>query len=330
MKIIDALYNFLGTPIDSAGTFKELPYLLIFKTTNYCWFKCPHCCEKAGPDQEKTYIPQETITSFLTQAKQDSKFLNEVVFTGGEIFSSYKFGDKQYITNLLQFCIDNKIGADIKTNAGWANTSFGHEIFSDLKKLITKNEPGEHEMPKIQISLSLDTYHTNCFENNMRVIKELAGLPVMIHLSSFDDQEELLHTFEQELFKHVKKDDLFSLNSGTNYKLLNGKTLYFSSKAILFSGGRASKMNNAYQIQYPQFAFVSYAYNKPHTLVAFDNFGRVTLGENSGRKIMTPWLDEYKKNKNLPQIKKELLRRCEIEDQYYWFYERIFNPIITR
>ena len=330
MKIIDALYNFLGTPIDSAGTFKELPYLLIFKTTNYCWFKCPHCCEKAGPDQEKTYIPQETITSFLTQAKQDSKFLNEVVFTGGEIFSSYKFGDKQYITNLLQFCIDNKIGADIKTNAGWANTSFGHEIFSDLKKLITKNEPGEHEMPKIQISLSLDTYHTNCFENNMRVIKELAGLPVMIHLSSFDDQEELLHTFEQELFKHVKKDDLFSLNSGTNYKLLNGKTLYFSSKAILFSGGRASKMNNAYQIQYPQFAFVSYAYNNPHTLVAFDNFGRVTLGENSGRKIMTPWLDEHQKPKDLPQIKKELLRGCETEDQYYWFYERIFNPIITR
>ena len=206
---------------------KYAPYYLIFKTTNYCWYKCPHCCENAGPNNEKTHIPQETIYNILTQAQNDPLFINEVVFTGGEIFSSYKFGDKQYIPNLLNFAIKNNIGVDIKTNAGWANTSFGKEIFNDLRKVIIDNKPGEYEIPKMQISLSLDKYHTNCFENNMRVIKKLAGLPIIIHLSSFNGDKELVKKFEKQLKTQLKTEDLISISDSKSYILINDSVILF-------------------------------------------------------------------------------------------------------
>lgn len=305
------------------------PYYLIFKTTNYCWYKCPHCCEKSGPNNEKTYIPQETIFEILTQAKQDPKFINEVVFTGGEIFSAYKFGDKQYIPNILRFAIDNKIGVDIKTNAGWANTSFGKEIFEDLRKVITETRTHELEFPKLQISLSLDNYHTNCFENNMKIIQELAGLPVLIHLSSFVGQEELVAKFEKQLSKKLKTYELvaFGGNSKKSYTGINEQMLYYSSFATLFDGGRAAKIPGAYNTEYPQFTFIQPDGNRLLKLVAFDNFGRVTLGENSGRKIMTPYVDEYKKIKPLPQIFKDLNSAALKEVLYFIYYDRIFNSL---
>ncbi len=309
---------------------KHAPYYLIFKTTHYCWYKCPHCCEKAGPDQEKTYIPQETIFEILNQAKQDPLFINEVVFTGGEIFSSYKFGDKKYIPNLLNFAIQNNIGVDIKTNAGWVNTSFGQEIFKDLRKVITDNAPKEYRLPKIQISLSLDKYHTNCFENNLKFIQELAGLPVMINMASFVGQEPMVQEFEHQLKSKFKTKELISLDSNEHLLSINEKMLFQHSFANLFDGGRASKNPEAKHIQYPQFAFVQPNRGKLLKLVAFDNFGRVTLGENSGRKIMTPYLDENRQLKLLPKIMQDLNKSAFKEALYFVYYERIWNPIPTR
>ena len=309
---------------------KYAPYYLIFKTTLYCWYKCLHCCEKAGPDQEKTFIPQETISKILNQAKQDPLFINEVVFTGGEIFSSYKFGDKKYIPNLLNFAIQNNIGVDIKTNAGWANTSFGQEIFKDLRKVITDNTPEEYRLPTIQISLSLDKYHTNCFENNLKLIQELAGLPVMINMTSFVGQESMVQEFERQLNSKFKTEELISLNSNKHLLSINGKMLFQHSFANLFDGGRASKNPEAKHIQYPQFAFIQPNQGKLLKLVAFDNFGRVTLGENSGRKIMTPYLDENRQLKPLPKIMQDLNKSAFKEALYFTYYERIWNPIPTR
>nr|MBQ0091574.1 radical SAM protein [Candidatus Enterousia merdequi] len=313
-----------------AGTVKYLakyaPYFLIFKTTNYCWYKCAHCCEKAGPDNEKIYIPQETIINILKQAKQDKKFVNEVVFTGGEIFSAYKFGDKQYIPNILNFSLQNNIGVDIKTNAGWANTTFGKEIFDDLRKVITDNKPRNLELPKLQISLSLDKYHTNCFDNNFKIIQELAGLPVIIHLSSFMGQEYLIQDFEKQLQSKFNTEKLFSMGSlEPSDLLIENETLFTHSFGRLFDGGRATKLSDAFHIEYPQFSFIQKSIKNPVKLVAFDSFGRVTLGENSGRKIMTPYIDEYKQIKSLSKIFQDLNNETSKEVLYFLCYDRLFK-----
>ena len=327
-KIFKSFLENLGFAAEAYGLAKNAPYYLVFKTTNYCWYKCRHCCENAGPDQEKTYIPEETICKIISQAKNDEKFIKEVVFTGGEIFSSYKFGDKQYVPNLLNFAIKNKLGVDIKTNAGWANTSFGQQIFDDLKKVITETRTNEYELPKLQISLSLDQYHTNCLENNMKVIKELAGLPVAISLSSFKGQEDLVKQFERKMSKTLKiSKPLLALGGPTRqYRLLNGKTLYRSGFAQLFNGGRAIKIPEAQDTKHPEFTFVQLNGCKPVKIVAFDNFGRVTLGENSGRKIMTPYIDEYGQLKPLPKIFKELNRSAWNKCLYFTYIDQFFNP----
>lgn len=305
---------------------KHAPYILVFKTTNYCWYKCAHCCEKAGPDNEKTYIPQETIIDILKQAKQDEKFINDVVFTGGEIFSAYKFGDKQYIPNIINFAIKNNIGVDIKTNAGWANTSWGKEIFDDLRQVIMDNQPKKLEFPKLQISLSLDKYHTNCFDNNFKIIQELAGLPVMIHLSSFVGQEYLITDFEKQLQRKFNPEKLFSFGSpDASYLLIKNNTLCYHTFGKLFDGGRATNLSDTFHTEYPQFSFILNEKNQPVKLVAFDNFGRVTLGENSGRKIMTPYLDEHKQVKPLPKIFQDLNRETLKEVLYFMYYDRLFR-----
>ena len=327
IKLFKSLQEDIKFARDAVYLAKYAQYYLIFKTTHYCWFKCPHCCESAGPNHEKTYIPQETIFEILTQAKQDPQFINEVVFTGGEIFSSYKFGDKQYISNLLNFAAKNDIGADIKTNAGWANTSFGNEIFKDLRQILIDNKPQEYRLPKFQISLSLDTYHTNCFENNMKIIKELAGLPVTFSLASFAGQEAMVAEFEKQLRQKFKIDTLINMKSFEDpYLLINDKTFYRHSFATMFDGGRASKLPQAIHLTHPYFTFVQPERGRLLKLVAFDNFGRVTLGENSGRKIMTPYLDENRQTKPLPKIFQDLNHEAVKEALYFIYYDRFFNP----
>lgn len=317
-------YNFrymtLPRPVKCAPyVISHAKYYLIFKTTNYCWFKCPHCCENAGPENPKTYLPKEIIMDYLTQANQDKRFVKHVVFTGGEIFSSYKFGDKRYIPDLLTFAAQNDIISDIKTNAGWANTSFSAPIYQDLKDVAIKSKRHELDFPRIQISLSLDNFHTNCFDNNLKIAHELSTCPILVHVSSFIGQEKILDEFEKQLSEKTRLknpiafDNKLRRRNKSGIKFLGDKALYFSSHATLFNGGRAKDMKHAYKTPWPQFVFAD---SDKKLLVAFDNNGYVTLGENSGRKIKTTWRDENGKPKPLQQIMQELYLNSFEEIKY--------------
>ncbi|MCQ2571479.1 MAG: hypothetical protein MJ165_00560 [Alphaproteobacteria bacterium] len=304
------------------------PYVMVFKTTHYCWYKCPHCCEDAGPHQDKIYIPENIIYDYLDQALNDNRFSNDIIFTGGEPFSAYRFYDTKYIPNILRYSLNHNIGTDIKTNAGWANTSFGKNIFHDLKNTIIDTHDKKSQLPKLQISLSLDNYHTNCFENNLKIIKELAGLPVIIHLSSIQGQEEFVKHFETALAKQLHPQNACIMDSHgnikENIKLIKDHTIYIQSYGTLFNGGRAVKIKEAKQTPLPQFSFIT---QEGFLLVAFDTFGRVTLGENSGHKIATPWIDTNIQPKKLKTISKELVIDALKENLYYNFYEHFFNHL---
>ena len=313
--------NFMPTRIVAFA-----PYALIFKTTNYCWYKCPHCCEKAGPDQEKDYIPENIICEYINQALKDKRFDKNIVFTGGEVFSAYRFHDTQYVPNILKHALRNDIGTDIKTNAGWATTSFGKDIFRDLKHVITDTHKPTSCFPELQISLSLDTYHANCFEKNLKVIKELAGYPVMIHLSSFGDQKDIVTQFNKVLNKELHPQSAFIADCDGNIRqevqIIKTHTILIQYFATLFNSGRAVKLQNAEQIEFPQFSFMT---SDGALLVAFDNFGRVTLGENSGHKISTPWVNYNMQPKKLDTIFNELFYGALKENLYYLFYEKFFH-----
>jgi len=301
---------------------KNFKYTLVFKTTNYCWFQCPHCCEQSGPDQEKTYIDSKIICDYLAQAKQDPLFSNNVVFTGGEVFSAYKFGDKNYVKDILNFALDNNIQTNIKTNAGWARTSWGQQIFTDLKEIAENHDKHNLHIPDLSLSLSIDNYHTNCIENSLAVMDKLVGSHIFITASSFSNAKDKLKQFEDALSKKFNVCTLQTL-TGKQIKLLNDKTLYHSSYGTLFDGGRARNMKESYQTPYPQFSFLDPINND--VLIAFDNFGRVTLGENSGRKILTPWVDQYKKERTLSDIRNTLIKNTLQESLYVTLYDRLFR-----
>lgn len=298
----------------------NLKYTLVFKTTNYCWFKCQHCCENSGPDQEKTYIDSKIICDYLAQAKQDPQFSNDVIFTGGEVFSAYKFGDKNYVKDILNFALQNNISTNIKTNAGWARTSWGQQIFTDLKELARSQKT---RLPLLSISLSIDNYHTNCVDNAMAVMDKLVGENIAITVASFPNAQDKVKQFEKNLPKKFYAQRLYT-TSGNQYILLNNKTFYSSGCATLFNGGRAIQMPDAYNNPAPQFAFIVNG-NQPSTLFAFDNFGRVSLGENAGRKIMTPWINQYKEIRPLQEIKQSLRKNTLKENLYFIFYEQLFR-----
>jgi len=284
MNIQKQIDNFL--PI--GRMIRQMPYIMVFKATNYCWYHCPHCCENSGPKQPREYIPLDAIHYYLSQAVQDPLFAGDVVFTGGEIMSAYRFGDPKYVPTLLNMCLDANISTDIKTNAGWAGTSFGKQIFKDLKTIIT-----EHKKYGLQISLSLDNYHTNCMKNNVRVLEQLAGdrLPVGINVSQFSDSTHMYKAMLAQLrARGVRVEDAMKISPATQAAtpiiVLNQSVIIQHSCGELFDGGRAKNLPGAKHIPFPQFSFLSPGHQ---ILMAFDSAGRVTLGENSGRKISAQW-----------------------------------------
>ena len=90
--------EYIQTLFNAGKLYRCLPYALIFKTTHYCYYKCAHCCEDAGPHREKQYINADIICNYISQAIQQPSFSRDVIFTGGEVFSSYKFGDEKYVS----------------------------------------------------------------------------------------------------------------------------------------------------------------------------------------------------------------------------------------
>lgn len=320
--ILSVMINkeYFHTFLAAGKLYKCLPYSLVFKTTHYCYYKCAHCCEDAGPHRKKQYINADIICNYISQAIQHPEFSRDIIFTGGEVFSSYKFGDKQYVPQLLTFSLDNNLSTDIKTNAGWANTNWGAKIFNDLRDILAQH-PGNAisntkrlNAPKLQISLSVDGFHPNCIQNNIRVIMELLDSHVCIHVSSLNTDIDYLDKFNKELNKtlhaaHVRYIDAIT-PQGQPIKIINNKVVLYSGYGTLFSHGRASDLPNAVKIDLPQYKFVS---SGGTVLVAFDNAGMVSLGENSGHKIATQWQKPDGDIVSLNTIRRNLYRNILLE-----------------
>lgn len=298
--------DFIDSRLPVGGIIRRMPYVMVFKTTNFCWYNCPHCCENSGPIQPKNYIPASEIKNYVAQASHDVKFARDVVFTGGEVFSAYQFGEKNYVPEIINFCMDGYIGVDIKTNGAWVRTGYARDVFRDLTQAVAGHWPYG-----LQISLSLDKYHVNSVENCARVISGMArgrGKKIMIHITSFRGQEnlrkDLLHQLHNRGLKLTDgligntNDDIRSV------KVVNGETLLDFSIGELFAGGRAAKIPEAKANKFPEFSFLL---PSGQVLMAFDSFGQVSLGENSGKKISAPWRDKSNVARPLTDIRRDLI-----------------------
>lgn len=284
---------------------RHTQYVLVFKATNYCWYQCPHCCENSGPKNPRTFIPAATICNYLDQAAQDPWFSKDVVFTGGEIMSAYLFGPDGYVPQILNKSMDLGLGTDIKTNAAWVRAGFGDKILADLHQVISTHKPYT-----FQISLSLDRYHKNSLENNAMLISRLAKIPntrVHIHLSGFNNHVNMFPA----LLERIKSNGLSveevlcgNMDNMRSLPLVGGQILLNSSNGTLFDGGRAKNLEGAYHSEFPQFMFLT---SNHESLIAFDSMGRVTLGENSGRKISTKW-QKSDGDKSLTHVRADLVR----------------------
>ena len=94
---------------------RYLPYMMVFKTTHWCWYNCPHCCESAGKNRPTEFIPANVIKYYTDAARSDGQFAKEIVLTGGEIMAAYKFDMENYVPELANYIVDRGISLDIKT-----------------------------------------------------------------------------------------------------------------------------------------------------------------------------------------------------------------------
>lgn len=301
--------NLIDSKLTAARLVGGLSYVLVFKTTNFCWYNCPHCCENSDHKQPKTYIPSDAIKHYLTQAKSDPRFSNNVVLTGGEIMTSYLYGPRNYVPELLNFCLDNNIGTDIKTNGAWTRAKFGRNIYDDLTRTISSHGPYG-----LQISLSLDKYHPNSVDNCARVITHFATKPdqrLIIHLTGFSDMENDLN----KLFIRLNNTRGITLNdiniNGARAVGVNRQVIVKYNSATLFNGGRAQTMADAHKNPFPQFSFMLLS---GEILIAFDTMGNVSLGENSGRKIRTSWRTSDGAPRPLNDILHSLVNHARYEE----------------
>ena len=131
-------FDFFSQHSRVANAVYSLPYIIVFKTTHYFWNNCPNCCEDAGANMPKNYIPTPIIENYINQAVKDPQFSKDFVFTGGEIMSAYKYhNEKNYAKKLLNMALDNGCSVDIKTNAGWTLTPMRDAIFNDLVDVLS-------------------------------------------------------------------------------------------------------------------------------------------------------------------------------------------------
>ena len=299
---------------------RELPYVMIFKTTHWCWYNCAHCCESAGKDRPAEFIPADVIKYYTDAAKSDPKFTKEIVLTGGEIMASYKFDMENYVLELANYIAGRGIRMDIKTNGAWIrNNDLRTKIIPDLISVNERNSM-QRRLP-YQLSLSLDKYHPNALENTYKIICELArqnkNKPmILLHISGFMGQDWL--------YKELLAKLLATRNTRIDYAYVAAKSgnaiplhvinrcvaLRPSFDALLFAGGRAKNLPEAFPSKNPTFEIIN---DDADVLMAFDSMGNVTLGENSGRKITVPWRDKNGKPRQLPEIKRDLVRRARYE-----------------
>ena len=106
-KIENVFNNISDRFLPIGGFVRNLKYAMVFKTTHWCWYKCPHCCESAGPDRPREFMPENIIKHYINQANNDPRFNKSVVLTGGEIMASYKFGPENYVPNIMKHIMDS-------------------------------------------------------------------------------------------------------------------------------------------------------------------------------------------------------------------------------
>ena len=314
MNLSTKYFNIIDKILPVGGIIRNLPYVMVFKTTNWCWYKCAHCCENSGPNQPHEYIPASVIKNYISQAIQDKNFTNEVVFTGGEIMSAYTFGDENYVRELLSFCGQNNIGTDIKTNAAWTNTKLATKIYDDLIDIIKQNRPYQ-----FQISLSLDQFHPNSMQNCARFISKMACRPnvhAVIHISSFDTDRQMYAQLKSNLKHNGIRVDAAVIQQGNReipVDIAQDKLILLPSTAELNRTGRAKNMPDAKPAKYPQFQILSSGHC---VLMAFDSFGRVTLGENADKKINTKWRTTNGMTRPLWMVRRDLIKNAHAQEMY--------------
>lgn len=333
MSKIQSYFNNLANRVFPIGQIvQNLPYAMIFKTTHWCPNKCPHCCESAGAHMPKTFIPADVVEQYIKQAKTDPKFSRELVFTGGEVMSAYQHHDTQYVPQLLNMALDNGCQVDIKTNAGWAiaKNTMREQIFNDLVGVLSAHSTSAFRMTPMQISLSLDRFHPHAMQKNVAFITEMAqrqhNSSCLIHITSFEKDADM---FAELLNNLTTKYDVYQLvafggeNNGNICQTMpdtlwsvNGNIVLKFSIGTLFDGGRAKDIDGAYHTPEPRFAFISGRQN-PMLLMAFDTFGNVTLGENSGKKITVPWRDNDGTPRPLSEIRRDLVKQTRKTEVQY-------------
>ena len=318
------------------NVFEQRPYVLVFKTTNWCWNNCPHCCESSNANNPRVFVPEFYINNIIDEAVTDKNFSRAVIFTGGEIMSAYKLAEENYVPNIINHALDAGCGVDVKTNAGWVNFAFADQIFNDIenivKKRADKDDMGIKHLVNFQISLSLDRFHKDALDRNFKFIKHFAntnisGVAFYIHVSSYNKDRYMFSSLVEQLKKAgIEVKQLVSMNPKTNVIKtmydLNGNVVMNYSEGTLFNGGRAKNIRYAYKTPSPQFVFMD---NNFESLVAFDSYGNVTLGENSGQKISTPWQTEKADTKPLATIKSELTAGIKQAEQDFLNEHKALN-----
>ena len=299
---------------------RNLPYVMIFKTTHWCWYNCPHCCESAGKNRPAEFIPADVIKYYTDAATSDPKFTKEMVLTGGEIMASYKFDMKNYVPELANYITERGIRLDIKTNGAWIrNKDLRTKIVPDLININERNS-GQRRLP-YQLSLSLDKYHPNALENTYEIICELARRnknkpTILVHISGFTGQDKIYKELLAKLFgnRNIKIEEAFIAAKSGNaiplHVINRCVALRPSFGAVLFAGGRAQNLPEATPAANPTFEILN---QDADLLMAFDGAGNVTLGENSGRKITVPWRDKDGNPRDLPAIRRDLVKRARYE-----------------
>lgn len=328
-------FDFFSQHSYVANAVYSLPYAMVFKTTHYCWNNCPHCCESAGVNMPKNYIPSAIIENYINQAIKDPNFSKDLIFTGGEIMSAYKYHDESnYAKKLLNMGLGNKCSVDIKTDAGWVFTPMRDAIFSDLVDVLSTHSTSSFRLIPMQVSLSLDRFHPHAMQKNIEFITEMShrqkNSSLVINISSFEQDVDMIEKLLDNLrnkFNDVHQlmvfdgteNNIHPAPQNTMWSVNKNIVLKFSISA-LFDGGRAKNIENAYHTPVPQFSFLAPG-NPPHVLMAFDSFGNVTLGENSGKKITVPWRDKKGAPRTLNDIRQDLIIQAGKEEARYTFNE---------
>jgi hypothetical protein len=230
--------------------------------------------------------------------------------------------------------LGNKCSVDIKTDAGWVFTPMRDAIFSDLVDVLSTHSTSSFRLIPMQVSLSLDRFHPHAMQKNIEFITEMSrrqkNSSLVINISSFEQDADMFEIMLNKLREKSNKIHPLMAFGGTNNNMspapqnttwsINKNIILKFSIGTLFDGGRAKNIENTYHTPTPQFSFLTPG-NPPLVLMAFDSFGNVTLGENSGKKITVPWRDKNGTPRPLNDIREDLVKEAGKEEARYVFNE---------